>query len=88
MVNTLPVTPTVAPATQEIIGGTSASLNALRASTGVPVLTNAMQSAISIGVNSIPILGGMALVAGGIMTLFGKPPNWVQNLTGQKNAIT
>lgn len=86
MVNALSSAPSALSA-PEVISQTSGSLNALRASTGVPVLTNAMQGAINLGVNSIPILGGMALVAGGIMSIFGKPPNWLQHLTGQRTSI-
>ncbi len=82
MVNALPAAPSALPA-PEFISQTSASLNALRASTGVPVLTNAMQGAINLGVNSIPILGGMALVAGGIMSVLSMPPKWLKSLLGQ-----
>lgn len=70
--------PAVEMARNSTKAGTKLSLEGLKGAMQLPTVTNAMQGAISMGVTSLSILGGMAIMHGGIMTLLGMPPNWMK----------
>lgn len=70
--------PAVEMAKANVMQGTQFALEGLKNTMQLPTVTNAMQNAMGLGVTSLSILGGMAIMHGGIMTLLGMPPQWMK----------
>lgn len=71
--------PAVEMAKANVVQGTQFALDGLKTTMQLPTVTGAMQNAIQMGVTSVGLLGVMAVMHGGIMTMLGMPPKWMKN---------
>lgn len=66
-----------------VINNTGMALEGLRTGMNVPVVSNAMQGAMNLGINALGILAPMALIYTGIMTTLGMPPPFLKKALGR-----